>query len=177
MKKTIILMAMGMILAGCQGGGDSGSGDNSGNSGYVAPTEKQSPKVSITSKTTEVTVNRPITLTAIDKDGTIVSYEWSEQVGDVKMLRGDYTSKTYIYTPTTIGTHTITLIVKNNKYEEGKTNIDIKVNQYTPTIKKIASSDTNTTEVNTTISLGNEPKDVYLVISNGGPAYTPTINN
>ena len=91
-------------------------------------TEKanKAPTVSIEADKTTVKVNEKVSLTAnaTDSDGTISLYEWKKQDGTV--LGAD---KTLDYTPTEVGTDTLTVTVTDDDGAKASSSIQITVEE------------------------------------------------
>jgi len=101
-KKLIYSSLLAIMLIGC-GGGSSGTKTESDKNHNVS---NQAPSVNAGADKT-VTVNQTITIigTAIDSDGSIISYEWKK---DNDILGA---SATLNYTPINVGTDILTFTV------------------------------------------------------------------
>jgi len=101
-----------IILSGC-GGGGSGSGSSGGNT----------PPTAVAGIDRTVVVGNSVTIngSGSDSDGSIVSYKWSE--GSTTLA----TTKSFTYTPSTIGLHKLTLTVTDNSGATATDTIHINV--------------------------------------------------
>ncbi|HEY9129385.1 MAG TPA: M6 family metalloprotease domain-containing protein [Sulfurovum sp.] len=95
-----------ILLSGCGGGGGSGTSDTTNLAPFANAGLDRS-----------VMVNETITITGSgsDSDGTIVNYQWKE--GSLILAN----TAEFNYTPTTVGTHTLTFTVTDN---DGATDSD-----------------------------------------------------
>ena len=139
-------------------------------------------------KSTKVKSYIVMTGTASDPDGTIVSYQWTKNSSILS------NQESFTYSPSIVGVVILTLTVTDNGGAKSSDSISINVlredgssttsNTSTPTIpiitptssdyqiKKLGSS----ISIDSTISLGNTPKSLYLLLSNSGSSpTTPTL--
>ena len=195
MNRVIKLIAIGFLLVGCEL--------------TQNPTEyNKAPIVDAgVNKVTIINKTITITATATDSDGSIASYRWTEENGDIVG-----TTPSFTYTAKTLGNHNLTLTVTDNLGKIGRdfmlvtvTNADGSLNgeiipstpNTTPSTGSTGTSSgvtaTGSTSnsalysitklgsainIDTTISVGTTAKSVYLVLSNGSSvSYVPTISN
>lgn len=81
------------------------------------------PPVSNAGEDKIVYINEPITIvgSGVDSDGEIISYNWIEE--DTALS----TSASFEYNPTTVGIHTLTLIVKDNNNDTDTDDMSLTV--------------------------------------------------
>ena len=156
---TFLLLALAFI--GC--GGSSDEADEG--------TQNQPPSVEAGSNQT-VNVNASITITgtASDSDGTISSYEWSK---DGKVLA---TTASFIYTPTTVGTDTLTLTVVDNEGERASDSITVSVQAISVTTLSNGLLSYYKLEGNSIDSSGNGNDGTEVGVTNYSNGYTSTSN-
>ena len=144
-----------LLFTGCGGGGEN------------TETPNQTPIASAGADIT-IPVNQTATIigSGSDTDGTVISYQWKK---GVTVLAN---TASFNYTPTAVGTNTLTLTVTDN---DGATNNDTMNVAVTSEIINKTIVITNDYQVeslgvantiNATVSLGNTAKDLYLVLSN-----------
>jgi len=117
-KKTlnqIFALSLITFLMGCGGGSSSSDTDNEGN---------KAPEVNAGADTTAI-LNQPITIigTATDEDGTISNYEWkkgSDTLG---------TEASLTYTPTKVGTDSLTFVAIDDDGESASDEVKITVQE------------------------------------------------
>lgn len=148
----------------------------------VTPTGNKAP-IANAGEDKSVVVKEYITITGSgsDVDGAIVSYQWTK---DSSILSNQ---SSFIYSPTTEGIVTLTLTVTDNSGAKSSDIMFVDVvrtsgSTTTPTpstptdseyiIKKLGSSNS----IYSTISLGDTPRSLYLLLSNSSSSSTtPTI--
>lgn len=131
-------------------------------------------------KTVKITDYVVIRGTASDADGTIVSYQWTKD----GILLSD--KESFTFSPTIEGKITLTLMVTDDKGANSTDSMFLYIiSAYTPNnstdtllnepkyqIKPLGSS----SSIDSTISIGDIPKSLYIILSNSSSSSTtPTI--